>query len=327
MIRKSKRNSGQLPPSFVPNSQIMPLENEMKKPKVFMKTFGVLNIGMGVIVALYTGMGFFGYIRYGGAIEGSITFSLGEPLALANAVQILLAIAIFFTHPIQCYVAIDIIWNEYIAPNLEKNSHKLLWEYVVRTSLVLLTYGINEVLLAVAIPQLDLFISLFGALCLSGLGLAFPAIIQICTFWTVCDRTERSIMVAKNMSLVLFGILGLIVGTYTKAKISHICWSISVVLINVIRNDGYHIVEITIHMYITEYREYNCELGNLIRTMIYTVLLEDMSKDYFIMNLKAIKISTKFIYLFFLSIFCIPLTQHSKYLIERSLIFVDIDMK
>lgn len=111
----------------------------MKKPKVFMKTFGVLNIGMGVIVALYTGMGFFGYIRYGGAIEGSITFSLGEPLALANAVQILLAIAIFFTHPIQCYVAIDIIWNEYIAPNLEKNSHKLLWEYVVRTSLVLLT--------------------------------------------------------------------------------------------------------------------------------------------------------------------------------------------
>lgn len=139
MIRKSKRNSGQLPPSFVPNSQIMPLENEMKKPKVFMKTFGVLNIGMGVIVALYTGMGFFGYIRYGGAIEGSITFSLGEPLALANAVQILLAIAIFFTHPIQCYVAIDIIWNEYIAPNLEKNSHKLLWEYVVRTSLVLLT--------------------------------------------------------------------------------------------------------------------------------------------------------------------------------------------
>lgn len=104
-----------------------------------MKTFGVLNIGMGVIVALYTGMGFFGYIRYGSAIEGSITFSLGNPLALANAVQILLAIAIFFTHPIQCYVAIDIIWNEYIAPNLEKNSHKLLWEYVVRTSLVLLT--------------------------------------------------------------------------------------------------------------------------------------------------------------------------------------------
>lgn len=111
----------------------------MKKPKVFMRTFGVLNIGMGTIVFLYTGLGFFGYIRYGSAIEGSITLSLNEPLILAKSVQILLAIAIFFTHPIQCYVAIDIVWNEYIAPNFEKNSHKVLWEYVVRTSLVLLT--------------------------------------------------------------------------------------------------------------------------------------------------------------------------------------------
>ncbi|KOX68580.1 Proton-coupled amino acid transporter 1 [Melipona quadrifasciata] len=184
---------------------ILPLENEMKKPKVFMRTFGVLNIGMGTIVFLYTGLGFFGYIRYGSAIEGSITLSLNEPLILAKSVQILLAIAIFFTHPIQCYVAIDIAWNEYIAPNFEKNSHKVLWEYVVRTSLVLLTF-----LLAVVIPELDLFISLFGALCLSGLGLAFPAIIQICTFWHTCDRTGKAIMLAKNMSLVLFALLGFV---------------------------------------------------------------------------------------------------------------------
>lgn len=117
----------------------MPLENEMKKPKNFIKPFGVLNIGMGVIVILYTAMGFFGYIRYGGQIEGSITFSLKDPMLLANSVQILLAVAIFFTHPIQCYVAIDIVWNEYMGSMMEKNSHKLLWEYVVRTVLVLLT--------------------------------------------------------------------------------------------------------------------------------------------------------------------------------------------
>lgn len=69
-----------------------------------------------------------------------------------------------------------------------------------------------------AIPKLDLFISLFGALCLSGLGLAFPAIIQICTFWNVCDPTEKSLMLAKNMSLILFALLGLIVGTYTSLR-------------------------------------------------------------------------------------------------------------
>ncbi|XP_076161509.1 proton-coupled amino acid transporter-like protein acs [Ptiloglossa arizonensis] len=192
---------------------IMPLENEMKKPKNFIKPFGVLNIGMGVIVILYTAMGFFGYIRYGGQIEGSITFSLKDPMLLANSVQILLAVAIFFTHPIQCYVAIDIVWNEYMGSMMEKNSHKLLWEYVVRTVLVLLTF-----LLAIAIPELELFISLFGALCLSGLGLAFPAIIQTCTFWNVYGPTERRLMLAKNMSLVLFGLLGLVIGTYTSLR-------------------------------------------------------------------------------------------------------------
>ncbi|KAG7209493.1 hypothetical protein KM043_015578 [Ampulex compressa] len=192
---------------------IMPLENEMKKPKHFIKPFGVLNIGMATIVVLYTGMGLFGYLRYGKAIEGSITFNLEKGEVLAKVVQGLLALAIFFTHPIQCYVAIDIVWNDYLSSYLEKNSYKLFWEYVVRALIVILTS-----LLAIAIPQLELFISLFGALCLSALGLAFPAIIQLCTFWKTMNRTERTIMTAKNMSLVLFGLLGLVVGTYTSLR-------------------------------------------------------------------------------------------------------------
>lgn len=64
-------------------------------------------------------------------------------------------------------------------------------------------------------PELDLFISLFGAFCLSGLGLAFPAIIQLCTYWKVLGSREKKIIVVKNMCLVLIGAFGLIVGTYT----------------------------------------------------------------------------------------------------------------
>ncbi|XP_024881850.1 proton-coupled amino acid transporter-like protein CG1139 [Temnothorax curvispinosus] len=188
---------------------IMPLENEMKTPKYFMKPFGVLNVAMSIIVAMYTALGFFGYIRYGEKIEGSITLNLPDE-KLGIAVQILLAIAIFFTHPIQCYVAIDIVWNEYISQYLEKYRFKLLCEYVIRTVIILITFA-----LAISIPELDLFISLFGALCLSGLGLAFPAIIQLCTFWKVMGPNERKIMVAKNMCLILIGALGLVVGTYT----------------------------------------------------------------------------------------------------------------
>lgn len=117
----------------------MPLENEMKTPRSFMKPCGVLNIAMGVIVALYAVLGFFGYIRYGSDIAGSITLNLPTHEDLGIAVQILLAIAIFFTHPIQCYVAIDILWNDYISTLLEKYRYKVLWEYVVRTVIILIT--------------------------------------------------------------------------------------------------------------------------------------------------------------------------------------------
>lgn len=59
----------------------MPLENEMKNPKSFGKPFGVLNVAMALIIVLYVGMGFFGYLRYGEDSKGSITLNIpsGDP--------------------------------------------------------------------------------------------------------------------------------------------------------------------------------------------------------------------------------------------------------
>ena len=54
----------------------MPLENEMKKPEKFGSTFGVLNMSMLPIIGLYSLVGFFGFLKYGTATEGSITLNL-----------------------------------------------------------------------------------------------------------------------------------------------------------------------------------------------------------------------------------------------------------
>lgn len=59
---------------------MMPLENEMKTPRSFGATFGVLNIGMVTIIALYIGMGLFGYLAYGFETKGSITFNIGDDM-------------------------------------------------------------------------------------------------------------------------------------------------------------------------------------------------------------------------------------------------------
>lgn len=55
---------------------VMPVENSMKKPHHFLGCPGVLNTAMTVVMVLYAIIGFLGYIRYGDAVEGSITLNL-----------------------------------------------------------------------------------------------------------------------------------------------------------------------------------------------------------------------------------------------------------
>jgi proton-coupled amino acid transporter len=56
--------------------QVMPLENNMKTPSHFIGCPGVLNFGMAIVVTLYTGVGFFGFLQYGDDTKGSITLNL-----------------------------------------------------------------------------------------------------------------------------------------------------------------------------------------------------------------------------------------------------------
>lgn len=71
------------------------------------------------------------------------------------------------------------------------------------------------VLLAVAIPNLELFISLIGAFCLSAMGLSFPAFIQMFTFWDYYSGTSKLLFFLKNMVVVLIALLGFSVGVST----------------------------------------------------------------------------------------------------------------
>lgn len=55
---------------------VMPVENEMEKPQHFLGCPGVLNTAMGAVVVLYTIIGFFGYVRFGEDVQGSVTLNL-----------------------------------------------------------------------------------------------------------------------------------------------------------------------------------------------------------------------------------------------------------
>ncbi|XP_062546629.1 proton-coupled amino acid transporter-like protein CG1139 [Armigeres subalbatus] len=191
---------------------IIALENNMATPKSFGGAFGVLNVGMTVIIALYAGMGFVGYWKYGADAMGSITLNLPEMDILSRSIRVLFAVAIFISYGLQCYVPVDIIWNVYLVQRYKDSNNKFVYEMLVRIVVVIVTF-----LLAVAIPRLGLFISLFGALCLSALGIAFPAIMEICVLWP--DKLgPGKLILWKDIILILFGIIGLVAGTYTSVR-------------------------------------------------------------------------------------------------------------
>lgn len=60
---------------------------------------------------------------------------------MAQAAKLMLALAIYITHGLACYVAFDITWTQNLKGKLVKNS--LMWEYVTRTTLVLITCEFN----------------------------------------------------------------------------------------------------------------------------------------------------------------------------------------
>lgn len=57
---------------------VMPVENDMEKPQHFLGCPGVLNTAMITVVVLYAIIGFFGYVRFGDAVKGSVTLNLPE---------------------------------------------------------------------------------------------------------------------------------------------------------------------------------------------------------------------------------------------------------
>ena len=55
---------------------VLPVENKMKTPAAFGGWFGVIDLAMTVAMALYAAMGFYGYLRFGDDVQGSITLNL-----------------------------------------------------------------------------------------------------------------------------------------------------------------------------------------------------------------------------------------------------------
>lgn len=191
---------------------VIALENNMKTPKAFGTPCGVLNSGMVIIVLLYVAVGALGYNYCVSNCSDSVTLDL-PPGALATSVIVMFAIAIFISYGLHCYVPVEVVWRGYLLPRLQRSglppSRIIFAEYALRVALCLLTF-----VLAAAVPRLGLFISLFGALCLSALGICFPVIMEACAAYSAKGGPSH-LLLLKDVLLFVVGVVGLVAGTYT----------------------------------------------------------------------------------------------------------------
>lgn len=189
---------------------VMPVENSMKNPSHFLGCPGVLNTAMFIVISLYSIIGFFGYVRYGNTTMGSITLNLPVDELLAQTVKILIGLAILFTYPLQFYVATQITMD--MLQEKVSKERLSLFENCWRIITVILTGC-----MAIAVPNLGPIISLVGAVFFALLGLLFPAVIEIATYF---DGWEGGLgrykwILYKDIVIILFATLALVFGTYT----------------------------------------------------------------------------------------------------------------
>lgn len=199
--------------SFEGISLVLPIESKMAQPDRYDHPFGVLNVGMVIIIAWNLAFGFFGYLKFGENAKGAITLNIPQDSAWFSPVKPLFIFAIALTYLLQFYIPASIF-----ARLLEKlschrdGSEKLRYVNLklMRVGLVLFAY-----LMVITIPKLELMISLIGAFASSFLAFILPPVLELVHLWDqrytiphfwICVFT-------KHVIIICIGLLSFIGGS------------------------------------------------------------------------------------------------------------------
>ncbi|CAD5219149.1 unnamed protein product [Bursaphelenchus xylophilus] len=186
-------------------SVIMIIENRMQSPQNFIQWNGVLNTSCMVVLAIFSVIGFYGYLAVGNEVADTVTLNLpDEPFY--QILKIMFVLCVLVSYPIQFFVPLERV-EKWISRKCPPEKHTQ-YMYSARFGIVILTLAIAEM-----VPHLALFIALMGAVACSALALLFPPMIDLLV---ASAKNELTVgCYAKNFALLGFAVLGFTTGTYS----------------------------------------------------------------------------------------------------------------
>lgn len=122
--------------------------------------------------------------------------------------KLAIALGVLLGYAIQFFVAIQIMF-----PSIRKTfrcveRHPLIGELAFRTFMVLVTFGVAEI-----VPNLSLLLSLIGAVCSTVIALVLPPLMEFIIL-TCEDESIGWFVIIKNSFILLLSLLGFLTGGY-----------------------------------------------------------------------------------------------------------------
>ncbi|XP_070513883.1 proton-coupled amino acid transporter-like protein CG1139 isoform X2 [Cardiocondyla obscurior] len=181
---------------------ILAIEHSMKHPWNYVKPCGILNWGMTFLILIHIFVGSIGYLKWGPDARGNFIRNHETLDGATITALIMQALAIYFTYGLQCYMPIHILKYNYAMPAIENSTCKgtpFLWDLIIRFSITIATC-----ILAAAIPKLDLFTGLVGAVCISTLATLIPVTMYILVHHENYGRFKWRLILGVSMLAVVF---------------------------------------------------------------------------------------------------------------------------
>lgn len=188
---------------------VLALQYNMGNPTHFLGCTGLFPWSLSVVTCIYLAVGLLGYIKYGPTKEGTTLVALlPRDFWVSKAVMGAYMMGLFCSYPLQMYIAMEIIWGNYLARHIKNPSREWIYEYILRITSVLVT-----VVIAMGIPNMNIIQSLVGAFCVTYIGFIFLFLCEIFTQWYEEEKRYNCIFF-RDLILLLVGFFVMFIGTY-----------------------------------------------------------------------------------------------------------------